>query len=158
MLHVPGLLGELVALGFVLFSALEDFEGLLAEGVFAGSVAHLREFGLVGGEFGVEGGEFDVDAGDAVVDLEGSLGLVWCMMNTLGKACLPWRLHRLEWAWEPHSWCQRGDSCWLSVHPRRGERRTRVVMGGSDPFCCLADGHSDQGHREMRLEWLAKLC
>lgn len=71
MLHVPGLLGELVALGFVLFAALEDFEGLLAEGVFAGAVTHFGEFGLVGREFGVEGGQFDVDAGDAVVDLVG---------------------------------------------------------------------------------------
>ena len=48
MFHVPGLLLELVALGFVHFSALEDLEGFLLQGGFAGAVAHFGHALLVG--------------------------------------------------------------------------------------------------------------
>ena len=51
----------MVALRFVLFSALKDLECLLAQGVFAGPIPHFGEARLVGREFGVEGGEFYVD-------------------------------------------------------------------------------------------------
>ena len=65
---------ELVALGFVEFAALQDLEGFLLEGGFAGAVAHFGHALLVGGEFGVEFGEFDVDGFDVGVCL--GVGLV----------------------------------------------------------------------------------
>jgi hypothetical protein len=51
---------KLVALRFVLFPLLEDFEGFLLDGRLAGAVAHLGELLLVRGEFSVELRELDV--------------------------------------------------------------------------------------------------
>ena len=67
MFHVPRLLLQLIALTFVHFAALEDLEGFLFEGGFAGAVSHLGHALLVGGEFGIEFGELDVDAFDVGV-------------------------------------------------------------------------------------------
>jgi hypothetical protein len=57
-------LGELLALSLILFAALEDFKGLLAQSISARAIAHFRETGLVGGEFSVESGELYINAGD----------------------------------------------------------------------------------------------
>ena len=57
------------ALGFVQLAALEDLEGFLFEGGFAGAVAHFGHAGLVRGEFGVEFGEFYVEGVDVGVGL-----------------------------------------------------------------------------------------
>jgi len=64
---------------------LQDLEGFLLEGGFAGAVAHFGEASLVGGEFGVEFGEFDVDGVDVGVGLrEGMGGLDWGRWNGIG--------------------------------------------------------------------------
>ncbi len=59
----------MLALAFVHFALAQDFQGFLFQGVFAGAVAHLGHFLLVGGEFIVDFGDFDVDGVDAGVDL-----------------------------------------------------------------------------------------
>jgi hypothetical protein len=62
LLHIPRLRLQLVALRFVLFPLLEDFEGFLFDGCFAGAVAHLGELLLVGGKLGIKLRQLDVDA------------------------------------------------------------------------------------------------
>lgn len=74
---------KLVALRFVHFASLEDLEGFLFQGGFAGSVAHLGETLLMRGEFSVELGEFDVEGFDVRVCL---LKGVWSVLR--GVECL----------------------------------------------------------------------
>jgi hypothetical protein len=62
-----------------LFPLLEDFEGFLFDGCFAGAVAHLGELLLVGGELGIKLRQLDVDAFYACVDL-GLLVCGWCCL------------------------------------------------------------------------------
>ena len=69
LLHVPRLLLELFALGFVHFAALEDLERFLLDGRFPGAVAHLGHASLIGGQFGRLFGDFDVKGFDVRVDL-----------------------------------------------------------------------------------------
>ncbi len=71
LFHVPGLLLHLVALAFVHLPSLQDLEGFLFQGGFAGAVAHLGHALLVGGQFGIQFGEFDVEGFDVGVCLLG---------------------------------------------------------------------------------------